>query len=547
MSYTFIELEQRKTRIILPLFISIIAIYFVTAYAILVAAMNLFFSFSIMRFTLCGKLFLPSLEQTGIVLLVAFLIAVVHWSFSVYNLIPKLLKATGAAPVDEKDIYHKYFKNLVEEVSVAIGGRKIEAVVVPTVSMNAFALEDFEHRAVIGITEGLLSRLNRYQIEAVVAHEAGHIVSGDCLTTTVTCSLAELYAEVLEKLKSGFGGTRGSGGLAILMLYLIIGFTNFLSSVIRCFVSRQREYRADAIAVRLTREPLSLAEALKLISKNWRGAGGDGEYLESIYIVNPRANSFDEEEGFFADLFSTHPPIQSRVDVLLGMAHESSRVLEEKLKNFRRVSPVAQDEVKMSDLSVMKKWFVFMGQDWLGPFSVEELKNLEGFDPNNWARVEGIDKVLPAGDFQELKEMFQSEGKVGLHYICPCCRIDMEEISYEGAPVLKCKYCQGVFVGNDKISRILIREDKMFLAELVRLAEAILASKDKINYFKKDNPKNLWVLRCPKCNELMHREYFLYSYPVLVDRCASCLGVWFDKNELEILQYIWQRDEGLGI
>ena len=105
---------------------------------------------------------------------------------------------------------------------------------------------------------------------------------------------------------------RGGGAVIIflLLIYSLLAFTKFLSQLVRLFISRQREYRADAIAVRLTRDPLSLAEALYAIGYRWRGGGLPAQELESIFIVNPVYSRLDEGKGFVPDMFSTHPPLQ---------------------------------------------------------------------------------------------------------------------------------------------------------------------------------------------------------------------------------------------
>ena len=134
----------------------------------------------------CARFGYFTLAESFYVFLTAIFVGACHWSISIHNLVGKILNLMRAQYTDLRDTYHQMFQNIVEEVSVATGGIKIEAVVVPSMAMNAFALSDFNGRHVIGVTEGLLSRLSRSQIEAVVGHEAAHIVSGDCLATTVT-------------------------------------------------------------------------------------------------------------------------------------------------------------------------------------------------------------------------------------------------------------------------------------------------------------------------------------------------------------------------
>jgi Zn-finger nucleic acid-binding protein len=336
---------------------------------------------------------------------------------------------------------------------------------------------------VIGITEGLLSRLNRSQIEAVVAHEAAHIVSGDSRAATVVSSLSELYEESLGGVGAVLRGTRGRGGVPLLLVYFVLQLTNLLSKLLRAFLSRQREYRADAVAGRLTRNPLALAEALKLISSDWHGSGAQGERLESLFIVSPRFSHLDEAEGLVSDIFSTHPPVKSRIAVLLGMAHLDEANLEEGLKNFKRVTPVAMAEFK----------------------------------------AETVDQAAtPKG--------------------CPHCKEALEGVNYEGAPILKCPHCQGVLAEERDIRRILVRKDKTFSDETQRQFKVLLDSKGKFN-LKENDAKSAWVLDCPQCGHLMRRQFFVYSYPVEIDRCPYCTCVWLDKEELELLQYIYEHKE----
>lgn len=541
MSFSFIDIEEKKSKVIALIFFCLIFFYFLTAYLLLLAAENTFlFSFEEGR----TAFILPPLSHILIALLVAFSLGLLHWSISTGNLIEKISLSAGAFPVDSKDTYHQYFKNIVDEVSVATGGRRIEAMVIPSSGLNAFSLQDFNGRAVVGITEGLLARLNRSQIEAVVGHEAAHIVNGDSLVATVTTSLSELYEDGLMRLKGTLRNTRGRGGLFLLLVFIIVAIMGFLSRLLRFFISRQREYRADAVAVRLTRNPLSLAEGLKMISTHWRGSGAQGEKLESIFIVNPNYDSLDESEGLISDLFSTHPPVKQRINILLDMAHLDEKTLEENLENFKRVSPVAVSEFKPEYDGTPRKWFIFTDKDWQGPFSLEELSKIQDLRPDQWIRPEGMDAVIPAYEDLQVRRLFagdkKEEKEAGID--CPYCKVPLEEINYEGAPILKCHYCQGVLAEQDKISRILIREDKNFSEETMRLAKSIIASKDRFR-LKDSGSKSVLVINCPKCKRPMRRQFFVYSYPVEVDRCIYCPNTWFDKQELELLQYIYEHKE----
>jgi heat shock protein HtpX len=538
MPFSFIDIEEKKTRLLGCLFFFVIFFYFLTAYLVLLILRN--------AFGPRDGFFWPSGMSVLAAFGIALFVALLHWATSTSHLIEKLSLSIGAMELDAKDFYHKGLQNIIDEVGVAVGGRRITGMVIPSVSLNAFALEDFQGCAVIGVTEGLLTRLNRSQLEAVVGHEAGHIVSGDCVTTTVTCALAELYDELFSRLKAGMQRSRGRGSVLILALFLIIFFMRFLSTLLRYFISRQKEYRADAVSVRLTRNPLSLAEALSLISTNWRGGGASGERLESIFIVNPNFSRLDEKQGVFSDVFSTHPPIAERIRILTDMAHVDTKTLEEHLKNDTWVSPVARAEFTQAD-GGPSAWRVFADQEWKGPFGLEELQASGLLTPETWVKPEGSEKVAHAYEDETLLSVLSpqaAEKKTKEEFACPHCRTALGELYYEGVPLQKCSHCEGVFAPSHKISRILIRKDKTFDPEIVRMAEATIRERDRrVDGFYKQKPVNAWVLDCPQCGRKMRRQFFVYSYPVEIDRCVYCEGIWFDRQELEILQYIYENKE----
>ena len=310
MPLTFIDIERQKSWRIWVFFLFLMLLYFVIA--ALFAATFLHVSWhAAPRFWVFAGI-------------TALLVAGIHFWFSAYDTVRVVVRSLDARPPDPKDDIHKMLMNIMEEVHVVTGNRrKIQCVVVPSLSMNALAAADLRGEAVIGITEGLLSRLTRPQLETVVAHEAHHILSGDCLETTVASSLFGTYASAVEKL-SNMSSRRTYFSPALLLVWLLLQ----LSYLLNMFISREREYRADAAAVRMTRNPIALAETLHLLSRSWRGAGFIGSGFEMLCIVNPQATALDEAEGFWADLLSTHPPLRKRMDILLRMAHTSIAELD---------------------------------------------------------------------------------------------------------------------------------------------------------------------------------------------------------------------------
>ena len=551
MPYSFTEIEKEKSRVIKFVFAFLLVFYFFAAQLLWVVT-KLFFN----DFYLPAKI--PQLFSFGeliIVSIVALAVASLHWYYSTRNMIADLTGMLDARPPDLKDTYHKKLQNVVDEVSVATGGKNISCYVVPSSGMNAFAISDFEGNSVIGVTEGLLSRISRSQLEAVIGHEAAHIASGDSFSTTVICSLFGIYGALLEGInkitlrRSGDGseerisvGARfGAYLLVVYMVLLVIKGANYLLNL---FISRQREYRADAVAVRLTRDPLALSEALYLISRGWRGVGVIPGSLSPIFIMTPDTDDLEESEGVFSDLFSTHPPVKNRLKILLSMAHSDLGSLKSGIKERAR-TPVEEVPVAagISSAAPVKDWLFYKDSSWQGPFAIEDLIS-SGLNPASWVSNinEGI--IRQAAESSSLTDALKGRipGPTKPENVCPKCDQPLSEVLYEGAPVMKCHYCGGIASGRDVAARVLAREDYSFHVETAVVAEALMKSHWAAN------PPNFFAvtdrLTCPVCKNKMDRGFFTYGLPIVIDRCVKCGNIWFDKGELEILQYLTEKNRG---
>jgi len=543
MPFSFVEIEEHKTWQIGFVFAGLVMFYFVGA-SLLIVVTHFFFVCNGRSYeTLCGF----SLLQPKIFIytfIVALAAAVLHWTYSVYESIPRLLKIMRAAPPDLEDTYHKQLQNIVDEVCVAVGGRKIDCVVLPTAALNAFSLADFSGKAAIGVTEGLLTRLNRAQLEAVVGHEAGHIIMGDTLIETATVSTVSVFTGLNYILGQALqGGSRDSrserGGsvvLLVLVLYLVTLILKFLTYLISMFISRECEYRADAVAVRLVRDPLSLAQALRKISTGWRGGGDIYDSLESLFIVSPNYSALDEQEGFLADLFSTHPPVMRRLNVLLNMAHADLNTLDASVKENEMIRPT---EVIMTQFTE-PRWLVDVDGKWQGPFAASATLGMD-LRYDTFIRREGSEKVIMVSDDPQLVALLRSrtEDSRGKN-TCPRCLIPLGNALYEGVPVESCQGCGGVLLSNDKTTRIIVRREQGFGEEVKRQAKLVLADAQKGLL---SMPKFHHELSCPKCGGIMARHFYSYAYLVEVDTCYSCQVTWYDKNELEIIQYLIESAE----
>lgn len=549
MPYSFTEIEREKSRVIKFVFAFLLVFYFIAA-QLLWAVTKLFFN----DFYLPNRI--PRLFSFGelvIVSLVAFVIASLHWYYSTRSMIADVIGMLDARPPDPKDTYHKMLRNVVDEVSVATGGKNISCYVIPVSGMNAFAVSDLEGNSVIGVTEGLLSRLNRGQLEAVIGHEAAHIASGDSFTTTVICSLFGIYGALLEGInritlrRSGdspddrisVGARLGAYLLVVYTLLLVIKGANYLLNM---FISRQREYRADAVAVRLTRDPLALSEALYLISRGWRGVGVIPDSLSPIFITAPDTENLEESEGFFSDLFSTHPPVKERLKILLNMAHSDLGSLKSGIR-VRAKTPV--EEVPLAPESPAKSWLFYKDGSWQGPLAVEELVS-SGLNPASWISNINEGVIKQASESAPLTDALKGRipGPTKPENICPKCDQPLSEVLYEGAPAMKCHYCGGIAARRDVAARILAREDYSFQGQTAAAAEELMRSHWTAS------PPNFFAvadrLICPVCKNKMDRGFFTYGLPVVIDRCLRCGDIWFDKGELEILQYLTEKNRWVG-
>lgn len=568
MPYLFFEIERQKNWIIGWLFIFLVSLYFLS-FLVIWFIKKIFvhwYWFLVSEGT--PKLeFLPlKAKNILIVFFISLIVGAIHWFFSQYDMVNKILTLLKAEPTDQNDKYHHVFKNIVEEASIACGNIKFEPYLISTSALNAFSVSDFRGRRVIGITEGLLNKLNRRQIQAVAGHEIAHILSGDCLSSTVACSIFAFYAgmlKILEKTIEADVDSEGNmvGSLLLIPIYGVFSIINNLSYLINVFISRQREYRADSIAVRLTRDPLSLAEALYIISRGWKGDGIPGAELSSIFIANPQHSIRDDEEGFLADTLSTHPPIKKRIEVLLNMAGAGTEVLETAITEKETSSRNTHIDYPQD-----KKWLIAdANNQWLGPFTLSETLALDWLRPNFWIRVVGDEKARLAYEFPELKMFFQpQEATASSQYSCPSDYHGLEKIEYEGRMAWQCPLCKGLLVKRLDFKLILIRKEKVFPDNVIKQADLLI--QDARSGFKLQEVKADNLLKCSLCNKKMSRIFFNWGQisdtfgvaqwdrflnnmglkgrfimPIAIDRCIWCDSYWLDNRKLEIIQHIYEK------
>ena len=236
-----------------------------------------------------------------------------------------LLASSRAKRVQKKDAPRLW--NIVEEMTIASGLGTMPAVYIIEDSVpNAFAVGRKPEKAAVAVTSGLLKRLNRDELQGVIAHEIGHIKNLDIRFMTLASVMLGSIVLISEIFVRGFlySGARrrssrsGDGGQAqvvILVVALLVAILAPIVAQILYFAcSRQREYLADASAARFTRFPEGLASALERISRRAASKEKVSRALAPLYIVNPL-----QARAAFS-LFSTHPDTKRRVAILRGMA-----------------------------------------------------------------------------------------------------------------------------------------------------------------------------------------------------------------------------------
>jgi heat shock protein HtpX len=253
-----------------------------------------------------------------IALVVAFLLAT--WSyFSGDKVVLASTRAKLVTP-DEQPRLH----NIVEGLAIAAGVPKPKVYVVPEQAPNAYATgRDPEHSS-IAVTEGLLTMMNRVELEGVIAHEMSHVVDRDILLGTIVATLvgaAVLLSEFFMRSWwwGGIGGRRGNdsngGGFGLIMFavgFALMAIAPLAGQVIKLSVSRNREYLADAQGALLTRYPPGLISALQKLETAPTAMRSANNATAHLWLNQP-SRIPGEKNSTMERLFSTHPPLAERI------------------------------------------------------------------------------------------------------------------------------------------------------------------------------------------------------------------------------------------
>lgn len=238
-----------------------------------------------------------------------------------------VLSMANAKKIESKDMYPDFW-NTMENLCITAGLPMPALYIIDDPAPNAFATGRNKDHSVVAVTTGLLPLLTKSELEGVLAHELSHIGNKDMLIQTVVVVFAGMISLIGEMAFhiSSFGGRDGEKKNPILIVVglLAIVLAPIAATIIKLAISREREFLADATGALITRYPDGLASALQKISNFHQPMRVQNNTIAHLFISDPTGVN-DESEvrehekvSFIQKLFMTHPPVQERIDALLG-------------------------------------------------------------------------------------------------------------------------------------------------------------------------------------------------------------------------------------
>jgi len=265
------------------------------------------------------------------ILVIAVIIAVVQALVSYYYSDSITLVVSGAKEVPRKEPFLNLHR-VVENLAIAGGLPKPKIYLIKDSAPNAFATGRDPKHASIAVTSGLLDKLNKNELEGVIAHELSHVGNYDIRLMTVVVVLVGVVALLSDFFLrwTWFGGGRrrdseGGGQLQLILFIVAIAMAilaPLAATLIQLAISRKREYLADASGTLLTRYPEGLASALEKIAKDREPLEVANKATAHLYIESPFKES-SHNRGWLSGLFETHPPVEERIKKIRAMISKS--------------------------------------------------------------------------------------------------------------------------------------------------------------------------------------------------------------------------------
>ncbi len=257
----------------------------------------------------------------GVTGYIFFALFIIIYNFILYYNSDKIaLSSTGSVPADPDEF--RMLHNVVEEVSIAAGIPKPSVYITPSPAPNAFATGRNPQNASVSVSTGLLEIMNRQELQGVIAHEIAHIRNYDMLLMTVVAAIGGMIVLLRDFFLRSmlWGGRRrnsrrggGQAGAILIIIGLVLAIiAPIFVALIRAAISRQREYLADASGAYITRYPQGLAGALAKLRDAYKPLKRASQSNAHLFISSP----FGKDRTNISGLFSTHPPLEQRIERL---------------------------------------------------------------------------------------------------------------------------------------------------------------------------------------------------------------------------------------
>ena len=245
-------------------------------------------------------------------------------SFASYWYSDKIILGISGAHEASRKKYFDFY-TVTENLAFSQKIPKPKLYVMNDTALNAFATGRDPKHAVICVTTGLLTKLNRAELEGVIAHELSHVINYDIRLMSIVTILVGFIALLSDwMLRITFRGKRKNNdrGGQLRIIIFVVGITlailsPLIAKLIQLAISRKREFLADASAVGITKNPAGLIKALQKISQDKEPLEAANKATAHLYISNPLKNS---GKGMFTKMFATHPPVEERLKALKGVA-----------------------------------------------------------------------------------------------------------------------------------------------------------------------------------------------------------------------------------
>ncbi len=309
----------------------------VVAFMLLFGALGLGLDFAAHDFSIVNGQFIGF----PVLMIAALVFAGVQSVVSYYSGASLVLLSVHARPLTADSTRHEMVLDVINEMAVAARMPVPTPYLMDDPSPNAFATGRDPAHSVICVTQGLVDQMDREEMQGVIGHEMSHVADYDIRTMMMIAVMVGGIAMLSDFVYrwmffGGFGGRRSGSDnnrdnqaamLITLAVIILAAVAPIFSQLLAMAVSRQREYLADASSVEFTRNPRALLRALEHIAKIESPLKQGTAGTAHLFMVNPREAAGSDSEGFFANLFSTHPPLSRRIArlrAMLGVADAST-------------------------------------------------------------------------------------------------------------------------------------------------------------------------------------------------------------------------------